>query len=451
LHGLSPQEHLDGGRQLMAEGYRPVAMSAVSCGDGRPVVTASVWHRALAVGGDELARRQANVAVALVRLRSSDKAWALLKHSPDPSVRSYMVHRLSPCGTDPKAIIERLDIEQDVSIRRALILSLGQFDQDRLSLAESETLMPRLVEMYRDDEDPGIHGAAEWPLRMWGQQESLDEIDQQLATGKPEGNRRWFVNGQGQTMVVIPGPVEFMMIVPENYHETEQTRRISDTFAIASKEVTREEFQRFSRENRNLKYLVPEELSPEATTPHITRRWWEAAAYCRWLSEQEGIADEQMCYPPIEEIDEGMQLPDDYLSRSGYRLPTEAEWQYACRAGAAHSMNLWFFGSDAALLGEYAWYRDTAKKRSWPVGSLKPNDFGLFDMLGNVSEWSQEIQLSHPTGTRDEPNEDVEDAAPVTNDKGWFRHGGNFYTRGASSWLRNPSLPTGLRPTRTIP
>jgi hypothetical protein len=72
---------------------------------------------------------------------------------------------------------------------------------------------------------------------------------------------------------------------------------------------------------------------------------------------------------------------------TGYRLPTEAEWEYACRAGAATSR---YYGESDELLDKYAWYAQNAGGRSRPVGCLKPNDLGLFDMHGNVSTWCQE-------------------------------------------------------------
>ena len=94
----------------------------------------------------------------------------------------------------------------------------------------------------------------------------------------------------------------------------------------------------------------------------------------------------------------------DCLSRTGYRLPTETEWEEACRAGANTCRH---YGTDDELLGDYAWYGDNSRGRTWPVGSKKPNDFGLFDMLGNASEWCQ-------------------DAPPMTASGNGFLRGGTY-------------------------
>ena len=78
--------------------------------------------------------------------------------------------------------------------------------------------------------------------------------------------------------------------------------------------------------------------------------------------------------------------------RTGYRLPTEGEWEYACRAGAGTRYN---YGQARELLGSYAWYFENSNERSWPVGQLRPNGLGLYDMHGNVFEWCQDWYESY--------------------------------------------------------
>ena len=82
-----------------------------------------------------------------------------------------------------------------------------------------------------------------------------------------------------------------------------------------------------------------------------------------------------------------MSIPADVLERTGYRLPTDAEWEFTCRSGAVTSR---YFGLSIELLGKYAWYQANSKDHAWTCGSLFSNDLGLFDMLGNTYEWCQD-------------------------------------------------------------
>jgi formylglycine-generating enzyme required for sulfatase activity len=159
-------------------------------------------------------------------------------------------------------------------------------------------------------------------------------------------------------MVVVPGPVVFTMgsppSEPDRIATSEETRliRIDRTFAIAAKEVTVEQYQRFARE-RGVKSDYSRTIAPEPDCPQVWVNWYQAAAYCNWLSEKDEIPPEQWCYEPDPKdgFAPGMRLPPGYLGRTGYRLPSEAEWECACRAGTVVGR---YFGSDVELLPRYA-------------------------------------------------------------------------------------------------
>ncbi len=201
--GLDPAAHLLRCRELASQGYRLLATSVARTSREGPLVTASVWHRPVISEEtkDQLAERQARAAVALVRLGKTEVVWPLLRHSADPRLRSFIVNWLNPLGADPKLIaaeVDRLDppatghrppatrkmdailFQPETSMRRALILALGTYGTEGLSPAEREPLSVKHLNLYRNDPDSGIHGAAEWTLRQWGQQEKLKEMDADL-------------------------------------------------------------------------------------------------------------------------------------------------------------------------------------------------------------------------------------------------------------------------------
>ncbi len=148
-----------------------------------------------------------------------------------------------------------------------------------------------------------------------------------------------------------------------------------------------------------------------------------------------------------------MTIPADVLRRKGYRLPTEAEWEYACRSGSTTSR---YYGLSSDLLDRYARYKVSADDHTLAGGSFRPNDFGLFDMLGNVYEWVQDQDYSYKTGQAQATSDSIVIRLSVPDSSRLLR-GGAFlnsppFVRSAYRHREGPSVSAvncGFRLART--
>ncbi len=429
------------------------------------------------IAKERLGARQANAAIALLRLHRRHQVRELVRQRSDPRLATYFAHRAAAFGLDPARLVQQFHEDvaasQDAPGLSVVLQTLEGFTEAQLPPARRQSLIKPLLDLYREHPDPGLHAASASLLRAWGHEvlrspNAASRKESQLPRSAEDraGGRGWYVNTQGQTFAVLR-PAEFRMGSPESetHREAEETlhaRRILHAFAIGSTEVTRGQFKQFLRDRYGEAQAAAYEndvafYSASDDTPAVRVNWYEAAEYCNWLSQQEGIAENQWCYQPNSEgkYAAGMRCRENLARLTGYRLPLEHEWEYACRAGAAAMRH---YGASDALLEHYAWYQHNSENHAWPVASLKPNAFGLFDMLGNVGEWCHDRYSPEAYLARDAATEFAVAVETVENEGRCLR-GGAFYYPAATirsadrdfNQADDRALAVGFRPARTMP
>ncbi|MEM8670077.1 MAG: bifunctional serine/threonine-protein kinase/formylglycine-generating enzyme family protein [Planctomycetota bacterium] len=386
-----------------------------------------------------LGKDRATSAITLLLQGERELVFDVLRHQGDPEALTQFIHRCHSRGVASETLIELLEVidrkrgplegdrqKIDDSVMYALLLSLGEFAWDDLP-STRDALVDRLGEIYEHDPSSCVHSATGWLLRTWNRPEAVERVDQRLIAYDPTGHREWFIESVGYytdgilgffpkteylylTFIVFQ-PSEFTMGAPstelnQESDELQHSVTLTRPIAVCDREFTWALWDALAGPNKRQSFAKQFSKTHGDDDPAFGIKWFEAVYMCRALNRIAGVSENDQWYEDpaaLPQVENG--YPKNWPLRPdkvGFRLPTEAEFEYYCRSGTTTAFA---FGSDIELIGQYAWYVKNSNDWTNPTAQLRPNLRGLYDIHGNVFEWCHDwwndgelVDAIDPTG-----------------------------------------------------
>ncbi len=352
----------------------------------------------------EQPRQRAMAAAILLQLGDATAATQLLELRDDPTDRTGFVHGFRDWHVNLSGPFKALDEVNDAAFRSGLCLAIGNVPMDRIELDDQKTVATKLERIFLDPESSGgEHSAAEWVLGVLEPDSRRKKPE--LAEGLNWRAKRLGSDRMTTFVSIPPGKYTRAQGLPDALVNQRSwlersvveikkpfyvaTREISNALfmdwiaTLDADDVTRIRFEKRLQKNPR--------LAEDENHPVIGVSWHEAARFCNWLSERDGRAS---AYAPVQ-FEKGheyygtnyvMEIIDS--NNDGYRMPWSYEWEYACRAKTASAFPF-AAPNNYEMLVKYSWIGELSEKTG-VSGTKMPNDWGLFDMLGNAAEWCNE-------------------------------------------------------------
>lgn len=320
-------------------------------------------------------RLKARLSIVLLALKDSGGAGEMLRvDRPDPEQRTIFIDEFTRWHANMGGLAEILAKSSEASVISGICSAISRISRDDLADNEREQWEQLLLTWYLKQPNATVHSSAGLALQNWG----IGRPTSTTPNSSPNEPLTWQSTPMGLTLITLPaGNIQ----VEDDAGNKHAVERISD-FCICDREVSVQLFRQFisdpgySGEQPNDWEGEREALSPTGMHPVQQVSWNDAVMFCNWLSFREGL---ERYYTPTNRLAGTWTRA---AGANGYRLPDDAEWEYACRAGTTTRFAC---GHDIEFLEDYAVYRNEDFTRR--CGSKLCNGWGIFDMHGNVWEW----------------------------------------------------------------